>query len=197
MVVVIVVELVVVVVAMVVVVLAVLTVYWLTRWTQEVQNESEFYRNKATRESNAVGIVTRLRAGQPRNCVSILGRGKRFFFSRNAQTICGPTQPFIQRRLFPREYSGGIVKLILHLHVVNTMYGPVSPLPLRLYDVHVVYIGTSLHRYTWTDYTVLKWLTGCNKESCKNNRKCKHVSPWIAIKNAMCWFSESGYITKL
>jgi len=48
---------------------------------QEVQNESEFYRNKATCQGNAVGIVTRLRIGQPRNCGSILGRGKRFFFS--------------------------------------------------------------------------------------------------------------------
>jgi hypothetical protein len=49
---------------------------------QEVQNESELYRNKATRQGNAVGIITRLRAGQPRNCGSILGREKRFFFSR-------------------------------------------------------------------------------------------------------------------
>ena len=74
---------------------------------QEVENESEFYRNKATRQGNAVVIVTRLRAVQPRNCGSILGRGKRFFFSRKrpdrlwaypAFYSTEPLFPGIQRR---------------------------------------------------------------------------------------------------
>jgi hypothetical protein len=69
---------------------------------QEIQNENEVYRNKATRlhqsQGNVDGIVNRIRAGQPRNCGSILGRGRRLFSSRKR-----PTQPSIQRRLFPRE----------------------------------------------------------------------------------------------
>jgi len=50
-------------------------------------------------------------------------------FLENAQTGCGPSRPSIQPTLFPREYSGRIVKLILHFHLVNTMCGPVPPLP--------------------------------------------------------------------
>jgi hypothetical protein len=73
---------VVVVIVVVVVVVVLLTMYLLTWGMQEVQNESEFYRNKATRQGNAVDMVTRLRAVQPRKCGTILGRGKRFLFSR-------------------------------------------------------------------------------------------------------------------
>ena len=46
-------------------------------------SKCEFYKNSISRKTfsqdGSVGIVTRLRAGRPRNCNSIPGKGRRFF----------------------------------------------------------------------------------------------------------------------
>ena len=58
-------------------------------------------------QDSSVGIVTRLRTGEPSKRGSISGRGKRFlsFLSESIETNLGPTQPPV--RYAPRRFLWG------------------------------------------------------------------------------------------
>jgi hypothetical protein len=80
--------------------------------------------------------LTCLRAGRPENSVRLPSWAEIYLLPRASRLDLGLIQPPTQLvlSLFPREQSGGDVKLTIHLHLVSRLRisGALNLLPMRV-----------------------------------------------------------------
>jgi hypothetical protein len=127
---------------------------------------------------------TRLLAGQPRNCRSILDLGKYFSLLHCLKTASGSYHPPLQCRTrdLPRQYSGRGVKVTPDLHLLP----PVTGMP-SWHAEGQFYILLLLLRYTGLHFSFVPFLT--ETLHCKDNKFGRMLLPpsWGKRKHLISW----------